>query len=776
MNRICAFRFFPMTSFQNAFLNRGCGLISLCLLLLAAGVVISNAAEEKLKTVPELIKDLGAEDKFVRRKAAELLGEIGPPARSAVPALIGALEDRDQQVWFNSAMALARIGPGAEEAIPALVKWLDGSKGQGERRAYRRQVWYRTAYALGRIGPAAIPELVKALDDDKAFARSGAAKALGFIGPKAVEAAPRLAAKLGDSDSEVRLQIAEALGQIGPVAIPLIIPALSAPETLARTAATFALGSLGPAAQDAAQPLADLYHRETDLDVRANVIEALIKIRYDAGKFVPLLLCALKADSHAVRHAAANGLLLTPAPDRNVVPPLLELLERGDSFTKEQAAYVLGRIGPAAKAAAPLLVQAIDALGEEPPVFPFSDALVQIGSPAVPALIRAVGSRRIEKIGREHWTMRCLKAIGETAVPELTKAFGDSNASIRFAAIEILKGQKSAAKAIENPLLNLARDPVPEVRASALLALSEIDIRTESYLPKLTEALRDESAQVRASATLALANAGPDAKPAVEPLIQALRDADTSVRKGAIKALGAIGSGAEAAVPELATALKTGDKALRIELIHALGKIGTTAAAAVPQLIEFVDDDSSDLRAALFAALGSIGPGAKPVVPALLKAVKDVNPETRAHAVAALAKIEADAKAVMPILDEALADQSAAVRKVAAEAAGKLGEAAQDAVPKLFALLKAEEDRAVALDSLRQIKVKSTPLLVEALSINDPSVRLFACESLGRLGPLAKDAIPALKKALNDDYDIVRRQARMALRRIEEEGEKKPSP
>ena len=121
-------------------------------------------------------------------------------------------------------------------------------------------------------------------------------------------------------------------------------------------------------------------------------------------------------------------------------------------------------------------------------------------------------------------------------------------------------------------------------------------------------------------------------------------------------------------------------------------------------------------------------------------------------------------------------DEAFAVRKVAAEALGKFGDSADDVIPKLFALLKNEEDRPVALDALRQIKVKSVPLLMETLSSGDASVRLFACEALGRLGPQAKESIPALKKALNDDYDIVRRQARMALRRIEDEGEKKPSP
>jgi len=745
-------------------------------LLAAAFVGFSGLAEDKPKTIPELIKELESEDKFVKRKAAEDLGQMGAAAKSAVPALVRAIEDRDQQVWFHSVMALARIGPDAEEAIPALVAALDTSKNPRGRDAMRRQVWYRTAYALGRIGAAAMPSLLKALDDEKTSVRSGAAKALGFVGPAAKEATPQLVARLNDSESEVRQQSAEALSQIGPMALPQLIPALSAPETSTRAGATLALGMIGPAAKDAAQPLADLFRRETDQEVRASALEALSKLRYEADRFVPLLLAALRTDTYGVRHSAANGLLLLTEPEKTVVPPLLDLLQNGDSLAKEQAAHVLGRIGSLAQAAVPLLIEAVSTVGEDPPVFPFSDGLVQIGPAAAPALIESLESRKIEEVRGGDWRVRCLTAIGESAAPALLKSLEAKNATVRFAAIEILKGMKSAAKALPTRLQNLAGDPVPEVRSSALLALSELDLRTDAYLPKLVAALQDESPVVRSAAALALANTGPEAKPALQPLIQALSDSDRSVQKGAARAVAAIGSGAEAAVPALTAALRENDAPLRVEFIRALGKIGPQAASAAPQLLQFVDDTTPEVRAALFACLGSIGPAANAAAGALSKAVKDPALEIRANAVAAFAKIESDPKQVLPILEGALDDSSLSVRKVAAEALARFGDSAEEVLPKLFALLKSEEDRPMALDALRQVRVKSVSLLTETLSNSDPSVRLFACEALGRLGPQAKESIPALKKALNDDYDVVRRQARMALRRIEEDEEKKPAP
>ena len=51
------------------------------------------------------------------------------------------------------------------------------------------------------------------------------------------------------------------------------------------------------------------------------------------------------------------------------------------------------------------------------------------------------------------------------------------------------------------------------------------------------------------------------------------------------------------------------------------------------------------------------------------------------------------------------------------------------------------------------------------LKNQDAGVRLLACERLGRLR--AKEALPALRSAMRDEYSFVRRRAREAISRIE---------
>lgn len=59
--------------------------------------------------VPALIKTLNDEDKWVRRRAAESLSQIGEPAKDTVPALREALSDEDSLVRVYAAQALANI-------------------------------------------------------------------------------------------------------------------------------------------------------------------------------------------------------------------------------------------------------------------------------------------------------------------------------------------------------------------------------------------------------------------------------------------------------------------------------------------------------------------------------------------------------------------------------------------------------------------------------------------------------------------------------------------
>jgi HEAT repeat protein len=81
-----------------------------------------------------------------------------------------------------------------------------------------------------------------------------------------------------------------------------------------------------------------------------------------------------------------------------------------------------------------------------------------------------------------------------------------------------------------------------------------------------------------------------------------------------------------------------------------------------------------------------------------------------------------------------------------------------------------ETTRQEAIGDLRKLDDPAKSRLVRALLLSlvgkEPSERRYAAEALGRLGPLAWEAVPALTAALGNDDDILRFYAAATLKKI----------
>jgi HEAT repeat protein len=105
---------------------------------------IDELAQGKGAALPVLLEAMHSEDVAVRRRAAVVLGQIGPEAREAIGPLSELLKDPDATVRSYAAMALGVMGRGAEEAVPAL---------KGALRDDAADVRKAAAVALRRITP-----------------------------------------------------------------------------------------------------------------------------------------------------------------------------------------------------------------------------------------------------------------------------------------------------------------------------------------------------------------------------------------------------------------------------------------------------------------------------------------------------------------------------------------------------------------------------------------------------------------------------------------------
>jgi HEAT repeat protein len=167
-----------------------------------------------------------------------------------------------------------------------------------------------------------------------------------------------------------------------------------------------------------------------------------------------------------------------------------------------------------------------------------------------------------------------------------------------------------------------------------------------------------------------------------------------------------------------------------------------------------------------------MGSRAKGATPALLEIVwTDRNGQSRSEALLALAATDADPKKVVPAAIEALHSQREDVRCAACFALGRIGTPAAAAVPELLTRL-GDSDQCGALAAWALVRIapdspqvarQLVPIFVKALENCDASVRIEAAASLQRMGPLAKDAIPALKRASADSDGTVHAAAVAAL-------------
>jgi HEAT repeat protein len=183
------------------------------------------------------------------------------------------------------------------------------------------------------------------------------------------------------------------------------------------------------------------------------------------------------------------------------------------------------------------------------------------------------------------------------------------------------------------------------------------------------------------------------------------------------------------------------------------------------------------LRGRVLEILAALGPAAKPAVDDMIKSLADADPAVRGDAAAAIAAIGPDAAAAVPSLVKMLADEGAPVaRYPAAYALGRIGPAAKPAVEQLRALATSPDEVLATVAVWSAIKIEpgdssmfdlAIPALRKALRAEREIVRLEAAVALGDIGPEARAAIPMLELVSEEDPSkSVRSAAAAALAKI----------
>jgi HEAT repeat protein len=382
----------------------------------------AGAGEPKAAPDPRLeewLEELKSPLKAKRLAALRAVGNWGAAARGALPALSAHLRHKDKDLADQAARALAQVGAAA---VPELLKALD------DPALSPRALW-----ALAVIGPearAAAGPVSELLKDRDPKVRALAARALGEMGPEVHELAPLLAQALRDPDAQVRWRAAEALHEIGPEMASHLLPLL----------------------------------KDKNLALRVGTVRALV-LFHESADAIRALTDALRDPQVKVRAAAAAALLRLGPDAKVALPELLECL-KGES--REVQAQALNTILAAASLQDAALLESVDALNET------HDWAALSPPPKRPA------------------------PPPKDAIARLTRALADANATRRLAAVLALARLGESAKSALPRLLKSLDDPDRSVKAAAFLATAALDPRRPAHPKQSGALLADALAELQA--------------------------------------------------------------------------------------------------------------------------------------------------------------------------------------------------------------------------------------------------------------------------------------
>ncbi|WP_406698648.1 HEAT repeat domain-containing protein [Singulisphaera sp. Ch08] len=617
-----------------------------------------RGAEAK-QVVPTLIALLDYPDATLRNQAANTLGQIGAEAKPAIPALAAQLaKTSDPSFGPTLARTLGLLG---SESVPALTAALKTTTGTTQ---------ILVIHTLGRIGPAAgpaAPALIDLLGNDDASLRAAAFTSLTAIGLDAV--AP-LAARLGDDDAPGRLLVVKCLGRLGSgakEAVPALTLALKDKEPLVRAAAAGSLDLIDGDRQSAIiGPVLAACLTDDNVSVRRAAVAVLARLDPLPPALVPDLAAALKNEDGLTRLHAATALARLPEQSDQAVAALADLLD--DPLVRLRSLAALDQLGPAAKGAAPRLIERLNEANDGPTAGKIASTLARIaGNSAVDPLLKTYAE---SDLGYQPTIIAALSQTGAAGVAPLTRMLADGKAEIREQAVRSLGTIAQDVEAARPALQEALNDKEPAVRVEAAIGLAKLGGETgASALPTLLATAKAHSDPDRLRAIEALGNLGPAAVPT---LTLALKERGL-VRLRAAEALGRIGSPAEKAGPDLEQVLNDPNPQTQARAAIALWEVAGDAKAAVPVLIEALRTPAlrppilpntlaSSLRSFTFDVTTTVwtNPGQAALLP--------VPPLLRLEIIQALGRMKSQASEAVPALREATKEASPALRQAAAEA------------------------------------------------------------------------------------------------------------
>jgi HEAT repeat protein/S1-C subfamily serine protease len=368
-----------------------------------------------------------------RAYVVDALGRLGTDARHAVPVLAQALKDRDSDVRRKAAKVLGDLGPLARrQAFRTLLATASAADGDEEVAKAALDALIN----LEKLTSAEIDLLIEALDDDKRWVcvRRYAAFHLGALGPQAAAAVPALTRALQTArDDNLLAYAARALGNIGEkkegVLKALVGLVCSRAAEKVRVAALEAVTKLDLSAFSTGQMLRLLTEEKNGTVGKAvaqRLGERLAELKPEQMADVRPLLQHTDPDYPLL----ALRVILNKKSAAGVEQDVAYLARHADAQVAARAMDTLRALGPAARTAVPSLLAVLSDVPRERRLDVALAATVGADDPKVaeavlPPLLEGLRPGAIKERGeggrsRIH---AALVAAGQPAVEAIFKTF-----------------------------------------------------------------------------------------------------------------------------------------------------------------------------------------------------------------------------------------------------------------------------------------------------------------------------------------------------------------
>ncbi|WP_165227430.1 HEAT repeat domain-containing protein [Aquisphaera insulae] len=726
--------------------------------------------------VPGLVRMLARPG--LRAEAAEALGWIGFPAHGSAPMLITFLKNRDPELRSSAARAIGRMNLNGTPAVRDAIKGLTGAARDADPG-----VRFAAAWSLAQISSMQFAELIPLVQDPEAKIRCFALEML---------------ANRPNHDEALRAQLVSAMRDPAPrvrrAAAVAVNPADTGYEGIAMALLSLLADPDADVRAEAALNLAVVHGEQTiriapDRSIRGAAPPNALARSAGAGR---ILRAALEDPDRRVRVAAAHALTALPGEAAETVPALIQRLRVDPApLIRDAAAQVLGGFETDATAALPAL---LDALGDPTGGMEFAPFIT----------ISAA---------------RSIRAIRRKEAPEITdrliELLGDPRPVVREAARLALNQEVSVSLERLCHRLTLPETSLA-LRAAIATALSSHRqvlpaLRRGGPVPVQGPGATDTASQWRASLE--------EARPFIERIAFDV-EADEAVRRSALElavalstdphhqgrlALEVLGrsrlgtvdrSVSGVALPKDVDALIAGmdDPDQQVRTVAAFASwiplanepVGNDPAAPRNRLLaaltRALDDADEQVRWAAATTLGTKqrrpGRPPDPVDPETVRKLKDMLRDRAARLRPGDWYLDMHTFQGMATTRVVAGDRGPRLRIAAARALGSLSTGDEETVRELVAAMEEETGfaRWTVIRCLGHFgpvaRSVVTPLLAvverrsECSSRDELADRHLAIQALGQIGGPARDALPALIRALDEPDPLICNVAAQALVKV----------